>query len=160
MHRHALSDTQWCRVQRVLPPRKAGPESTRGDRLFVEAVLYRARTGLPWRDLPERFGPWKTVYNRFSNWSGRGHWARIFQELQIGVDKVGAIMDGSVVRAHQDSSGGKGGSSVTLSVALVGANTPRCMLSSTPWDVRSTSRSRKGNSEAAAARPGEFLTGV
>jgi transposase len=50
-----------------------------GDRLFVEAVLFRAKTGLPWRDLPERFGPWKSVYNRFSNWARKGHWLTIFK---------------------------------------------------------------------------------
>jgi len=56
MHRHALTDEQWRRLQAVLPKQKAGPEATRGDRVFIEAVLFRAKTGLPW--LPERFGPW------------------------------------------------------------------------------------------------------
>jgi len=56
----------------------------------VEAVLYRAKTGLPWRDLPERFGPWKTVYNRFANWSRKGHWERIFRLVQYEVDQQGA----------------------------------------------------------------------
>lgn len=55
-----------------MPRQRAGPKAKLGDRLFIEAVLYRARTGLPWRDLPERFGPWKTVYNRFYNWAKRG----------------------------------------------------------------------------------------
>ena len=58
----------------------------RGDRLFIEAVLYRAKTGMPWRDLPDRFGPWKSVYNRFDNWAKKGHWATIFRELQLKVD--------------------------------------------------------------------------
>jgi transposase len=144
MHRHALSDAEWLRLRPVLPPRKAGPESTRGDRLFVDAVLYRARTGSPWRDLPERFGPWKTVYNRFSNWARKGHWATIFKELQCEVDEVGTIVDGSVVRAHQDSAGGKGGSSVTLSGVLVEACPRSYTRSSTRAGDRSTSRSRKG----------------
>jgi len=72
----------------------------------VEAVLYRAKTGLPWRDLPERFGPWKTVYNRFANWSRKGHWERIFRLVQYEVDQEGCIVDGSIVRAHQDASSG------------------------------------------------------
>jgi transposase len=109
MHRHALTDAQWHRLQRVLPRQRAGPASTRGDRLFIEAVPYRAKTGSPWRDLPERFGPWKSVYNRFSNWARRGHWAAIFRELQFEIDDTGSIVDGSVIRAHQDASGGKGG---------------------------------------------------
>jgi transposase len=145
MHRHALSDAQWHRLQRVLPRQRAGPASTLGDRLFIEAVLYRAKTGLPWRDLPERFGPWKSVYNRFSNWAQRGHWTAIFQELQVEVDETGSIVDGSVIRAHQDASGGKGGSNEMLWAALEEAFRPSSTPSSTPKDARSTSRSRRGS---------------
>ena len=72
MHRHALTEAQWARLLPLLPRQVSGPKVTRGDRLFIEAVLFRAKTGLPWRDLPERFGPWKSVYNRFSNWARRG----------------------------------------------------------------------------------------
>src|SRR5258708_5690622 len=108
MRRHALTEEHWRRLQKVLPEQKTGPASTLGDRQFIEAVLFRAKTGMPWRDLPERFGPWKSVYNRFNNWARRGHWATIFKELQLEIDDVGSIVDGSVVRAHQDASGGKG----------------------------------------------------
>jgi transposase len=143
MQRHALTDAQWHRVQRVLPKQKAGPEATRGDRLFVEAVLFRAKTGLPWRDLPERFGPWKSVYNRFSNWAKKGHWAVIFRELQLEVDETGSIVDGSVVRAHQDASGGKGGSNAMLWDALEEVFRQSSTPSPTPKAARSTSRSRR-----------------
>lgn len=119
MHRHALSDEQWTRLEPLLPKRSQGRTSTRGDRLFVDAVLFRAKTGVPWRDLPERFGPWKSVYNRFAHWAAKDHWARIFQELQLEVDETGSIVDGSVVRAHQDAAGGKGGSNKMLWDALV-----------------------------------------
>ena len=145
MQRHALTDAQWRRVQRVLPKQKAGPEATRGDRLFIEAVLFRAKTGMPWRDLPERFGPWKSVYNRFSNWAKKGHWQVIFRELQIEVDEAGSILDGSVVRAHQDASGGKGGSNATLWAALEEVFRPSSTPLSTPRAARSTSRSRRGS---------------
>jgi transposase len=118
MHRHALTKAQWSKLQPLLPPQKTGPRPKLGDRQFVEAVLFRAKTGLQWRDLPERFGPWKTVYNRFSRWALRGHWAVIFRELQLEVDETGSIVDGSVVRAHQDASGGKGGSDAMLWAAL------------------------------------------
>lgn len=142
MQRHALSDSQWRRLKRVLPPQRSGPASALGDRLFIEAVLYRAKTGMPWRDLPERFGPWKSVYNRFSNWARRGHWVAIFRELQFEVDETGSIVDGSVIRAHQDASGGKGGSNAmlwdTLEEAFRRSSTP----SSTRKGDRSTSRSR------------------
>jgi transposase len=145
MHRHALSDAEWRRVQRVLPKQKSGPAALLGDRLFIEAVLFRAKTGLPWRDLPERFGHWKSVYNRFSNWSRKGHWATIFRELQFEIDETGSIVDGSVVRAHQDASGGKGGSNAMLWAALEEVFRPRSMPSSTPKVDQSTSRSRKGS---------------
>lgn len=145
MQRHALTDAQWRRLQRVLPKQKAGPAATRGDRLFIEAVLFRAKTGLPWRDLPERFGPWKSVYNRFSNWAKKGHWATIFHELQLEVDETGSIVDGSVVRAHQDASGGKGGSNEMLWAALEEVFRPSSTPSSTPKHARSTSRSRRGS---------------
>jgi transposase len=118
MHRHALTDEQWERLHQVLPRQRSGPKATRGDRLFVDAVIYRAKTGISWRDLPDRFGPWKSVYNRFSNWARRDVWAKVFKALQVRVDKSGYIVDGSVIRAHQDASGGKGGSNETLWVVL------------------------------------------
>ena len=140
MHRHALTDEQWRRLQRVLPPQRSGPAAIRGDRLFIEAVLFRAKTGMPWRDLPERFGPWKSVFNRFSNWARKGHWAVVFRELQLEVDETGSIVDGSVVRAHQDASGGKGGSDAMLWATLEEAFRQSSTPSSTPSRGRSTSR--------------------
>jgi len=143
-HRYALTDAQWRRLQRVLPKQPSGPASHLGDRLFIEAVLFRDKTGLPWRDLPERFGPWKSVYNRFANWARRGHWAAIFKELQLEVDETGSIVDGSVVRAHQDASGGKGGSSATLWVVLEEASPPKSTPSSPSKAGHSTSQSHRG----------------
>src|SRR5690349_1393302 len=145
MHRHALSDEQWDRVRRVIPAQGSGPAAELGDRSFVDAVIYRARTGIPWRDLPERFGPWKSVYNRFRNWSRKGQWEAIFKALQVEVDDEGCIVDGSVVRAHQDAAGGKGGSSAMLWAALEEVFQPRSTRSSTSEQGRSTSRSRRGN---------------
>src|SRR5262249_9762591 len=144
MHRHALTDEQWRRLQAILPKQKAGPEATRGARLFIEAVPYRAKPGMPWRDLPERFGPWKSVYNRFSNWAKKGYWATIFKELQLEVDETGSIVDGSVVRAHQDASGGKGGSNSMLWDALEEVVRQNSTPSRPQRAGRSTSRSRRG----------------
>jgi transposase len=144
MRRHALTDDQWRRLQKILPEQKTGPASTLGDRVFIEAVLFRAKTGMPWRDLPERFGPWKSVYNRFNNWAKKGHWEAIFRELQIEVDHEGSIVDGSIVRAHQDASGGKGGSDAMLWAVLEEAFQRSSTPSSTRRGDRSTSRSHRG----------------
>jgi transposase len=140
MHRHALTDAQWQKLQRVLPSRRTGPASLKGDRLFVDAVLYRAKTGMSWRDLPERFGPWKSIYNRFSNWSRRGVWAHVFKALQLDIDETGSIVDASVIRAHQDAAGGKGGSNEMLWAALEEVFRPSSTPSSTVKRGRSTSR--------------------
>jgi transposase len=136
VHRHALTDQQWERLQGQLPTRRPGPASKLGDRRFIDAVLYRAKTGCPWRDLPERFGPWNSVYNRFYNWAERGVWERIFKALQFEVDETGSSIDASVIRAHQDASGGKGGSSPTawavLEAVFQRRSTPLSMLRRDP----------------------------
>ena len=138
MHRHALTDEQWKRLEPVLPKRRTGPKAQ--DREFIDAVLYRAKTGVAWRDLPERFGPWKSIYNRFSNWARRGLWDEIFKALRIEVDDTGSIVDASVIRAHQDASGGKGGSDAMLWAALEEVFQLRSTQSSTRKRGRSTSR--------------------
>ena len=140
MHRHALTDEQWERLEPVLPKQRFGPKSKIGDSQFIDAVLYRGKTGVPWRDLPERFGPWKSVYNRFNNWSKQGHWTRIFKLLRVRIDKTGSIVDGSSVRAHQDASGGKGGSSQIVWVVVEEASRRRSTPSPMEKDARSTSR--------------------
>lgn len=144
-HRHALTDAQWALVQLTLPKRR-GPNAKIGDRAFLDAVLYRAKTGIPWRDLPERFGPWKTVYNRFTVWSHRGYWAAILKALQLEEDEDGVIIDASIVRAHQDAAGGKGGSSGTLWVVHVVDSPRKSTRSSTRRGGHAISESHPGNS--------------
>jgi putative transposase len=141
MQRHALTDAQWAKLQTVLPKQKAGRHSRNGDRMFIDAVLYRAKTGIQWRDLPERFGKWKTVYNRFSNWAQRGWWEQIFKALQLQVDESHCIIDGSYVRAHQDAAGGKGGSEKMLWAIVEAAFQAKFMHSLTPKPSRSISHS-------------------
>jgi transposase len=75
------------------------------NRLFVEAVLYRYRTGMPWRDLPERFGDGIKIDLRLSRWAKSGVWERIFQHLADDADNEYAIIEGTIVRAHQHSTG-------------------------------------------------------
>jgi len=77
------------------------------NRLFVEAVLYRYRAGMPRRDLPKRFGPWKNVHTRFSRWSKSGIWDRAFKHLAAEADNEYAMNDSTIVRAYQHSAGAK-----------------------------------------------------
>jgi transposase len=140
VHRHALTDEQWAQLEPLLPRRSQGRHATLGDRLFVDAVIYRAKTGIPWRDLPERFGTWKSNYNRFRNWAVKGVWVQVFRELRIDPDDTASIVDGTTVRAHQDASGGKGGSKRTRSGGLGEVSPPRSTRSSTRKGARSTSR--------------------
>ena len=82
MRRYALRDDQWERIEGLLPGREGHVGVTPKDnRLFVEAVLYRYRAGVPWRDLPERFGDWKQVHTRFGRWAEGGVWARVVRHM-------------------------------------------------------------------------------
>jgi transposase len=106
MRRYALRDDQWERIKDWLPGQPGTVGVTASDnRLFVEAVLYRYRAGIPWRDLPERFGDWKNVHRRFSRWAASGVWERIFRRLAEDADNEYAMIDSTVVRAHQHSAG-------------------------------------------------------
>jgi len=108
MRRYALRDDQWNRIEHVLPGRPGSVGVTATDnRLFVEAVLFRYRAGIPWRDLPERFGDWKNVHRRFSRWARRGVWQRLFELLAEDADNEYAMIDSTIVRAHQHSAGAK-----------------------------------------------------
>ena len=75
------------------------------NRLFVEAVLYRYPAGIPWRDLPERFGDWKQVHTRHTRWAKSGVWERVFKALAADADNEYAMIDSTIVRAHQYSAG-------------------------------------------------------
>lgn len=113
MRRHELTDEQWAKIESILDLSRPGPKPEIGDRQFINAVLYRAKTGIPWRDLPERYGPWKSVYNRFNNWSKAGVWELLFAALSIELDEEdeeGSIVDVTIVRAHLDAAGEEGGS--------------------------------------------------
>jgi transposase len=108
MRRYALRDDQWERIKDLLPGREGHVGVTANDnRLFVEAVLYRYRAGIPWRDLPERFGFWKAVHTRFSRWAVSGVWKQVFQHLAEEADNEYAMIDSTIVRAHQHSAGAK-----------------------------------------------------
>ena len=107
--RRVLDDRKWKKVSAFLAKDAGAGRPGRDDRNFLEAVLWWRRTGVPWRDLPAEFGPWKTVFNRFDRWSKTGKWARLFHYLQTDVDNEWQSVDSTANRVHQHGSGGKGG---------------------------------------------------
>lgn len=108
--RYALRDDQWDRIKDLLPGRKGTVGVTaRNNRLFVEAVLYRYRAGIPWRDLPERFGDYRVIHTRHMRWSRKGVWEKVFKHLADEADNEYASIDATIVRAHQHAAGAKGG---------------------------------------------------
>src|SRR5215207_3738613 len=111
-----LTTEQWARLAPHLPPqRPVTGKPNRDHRTVVEAICWRLRTGAPWRDLPERYGPWQTAYSRFRRWRLAGVWDRILAALQAGADALGDLdwslhfVDGTVVRAHPHAAGAKKG---------------------------------------------------
>ena len=104
--RYALRDDQWSRIKDLLPGRQETVGVTAKDnRLFIDAVLYRYRAGIPWRDLPERFGDFRVIHTRHSRWAKTGVWKRIFEDLAKDSDNEYAMIDSTIVRAHQHSAG-------------------------------------------------------
>src|SRR5215813_2342325 len=99
--RHAISDQDFERIKGLLPGKAGDPGVTaRDNRLFIDAVLWIAKTGAAWRDLPQRFGNWNSVWKRFSRWARKGRWEEVFRHLQ-DPDLEWLILDSTVVRAHQ-----------------------------------------------------------
>ena len=113
--RPQLSDEQWKQVQLVIEAERRAGRRGRDDRRFVEAVLWWRRTGVPWRDLPIDFGPWKTIFNRFDRWSKKGRWLRLFESFRVDPDNEWQSIDSTTNRAHQHAAGGKGGPRPTRS---------------------------------------------
>ena len=124
--RHELTDEQWERLQPLVPPQRTGKPGRppRDHRRMINGMLWIAKTGVPWRDLPERYGPWHSVASRFYRWRRAGHWGRILAALQIRVDASGHLdwsahfVDGTVVRAHQHAAGARTGEGGAATQAL------------------------------------------
>jgi transposase len=108
LDRSLLTDGQWKRVAALVPGKKGDPGRTGEDnRLFVEAVLWIVRTGAPWRDLPEAFGKWFSVWKRFRRWALNGAFERIFEALSQDPDFEYALIDGTIVKVHRHGTGAK-----------------------------------------------------
>lgn len=112
MGRGDLSDAEWERLRPFLPVSNRRCGRWRDHRQVIDGILHRVRTGVQWRDLPERFGPWKTVYERHRLWSVDGTWERLLQQVQASHDAAGEIdwnisVDSTIVRAHQHAAGAR-----------------------------------------------------
>ena len=113
--RHTLTDTQWRKIEGLFPKRKKMGRPPRDNRQVVNGILWILKTGSPWRDLKESYGPWQTIYDRFRKWTREGLWDKILKQLQADFQSKGKIdwklfsIDGSNIRAHKSAGGARKG---------------------------------------------------
>jgi transposase len=120
--RTVLTDVQWERIAPLLPGKEGDPgRSGEDNRRFVEGVLWIVRTGAPWRDLPESFGKWSSVWKRFRRWALKGVFEKLFQALSHEPDFEYALIDGTIIKVHRHATGAKGGLSIRPSAARAAA---------------------------------------
>jgi transposase len=129
VRRHELSDAQWARLAPLLPPqRPATGRPAHDHRTIINGILWRLATGVPWRDLPKRYGSWQTVYSRFRRWQQAGVWDRLLAAVQAEADARGDVdwrqhfLDSTTVRAHQHAAGAKKGAVTRPSAAPAAAS--------------------------------------
>ena len=136
MRRHEIKDDQWERIEHLLPGKAGDRGVTADNRLFINAVFWIGKTGAPWRDLPERFGKWNSVFQRFNRWSQKGVWQKVMEALSEEADLEWLLIDSTVIRAHQHAAGKKGGK-LKKNLAGPGADSVlRCMSLSMPSVIR------------------------
>src|SRR6202795_3478716 len=138
MARFDLTDAEWSIIAPLLPGAE-GKKNGRprpDDRKILNGIFFVLRTGMPWRDLPERYGPYTTVYNRFNRWSRRGIWKRIFDALASKSRDSLYLIDSTIVKAHRAASGAKGGSKSRRSASVAAGAPRKFMPSSTARAVR------------------------
>jgi len=113
--RYELTAAQWKRLEPRLPGKAGDPGRTAVDnQLFVNGVLWVLRSGAHWCDLPERYGKWKSVHQRFARWAKAGVWERVFEALIDDAENEYLMLDTTLVRAHQQAATGKGGATTRL----------------------------------------------
>ena len=113
MRRHEISEEKWKKIKELFPPERKpqGGRPGKSNREMLNAMLHWLNTGVPWRDLPERFGPWQSVYSRFRAWTKAGVWENILATLieQDLVDETTLMLDSTTIKVHQHASGVKKG---------------------------------------------------
>ena len=112
--RGELTEAAWAVIEPLLPGNGGRGKPWADHRRVVNGILWKLRTGAPWRDLPERYGPWQTCYDRFARWRRDGTWDRLLAHAQTKSDAVGEVVwevgiDSTVVRAHQHAAGARKG---------------------------------------------------
>ena len=135
--RFDLSDEEWALLEPLMP--RSRQSARADDRKVMNAIFYVLRTGMPWRDLPDRYGPYTTAYNRFNRWSRRGIWKKIFDRLASKSRDSLYLIDSTIVKAHRAASGAKGGRKIRRSASAAGGGARKSTPSSTPKAARSTS---------------------
>ena len=118
MARFELSDAEWSVIAPLLPNKPRGVPRV-DDRRVLNGIFYILRTGAPWRDVPDRYGPYTTVYNRYNRWAKAGVFLRIFEALSAQSPDSLHLIDSSIVRAHQHAAGGNKGVRITPLSVLV-----------------------------------------
>jgi len=116
MARFDLTDDEWAVIDPLLPVQGREPKR-KDDRTILNGIFYILRTGAPWRDLPDRYGPHTTVYNRYLRWTKRGIWTGIFEALSMQCKDALVFVDSAIIKAHRAAAGAKGGNWRKVSVA-------------------------------------------
>lgn len=117
LRRYELTDQEWEQIASLLPPEKTGKPGrpSKDNRTMLNGMVWTARSGAPWRDLPERYGPWNSVYSRFRKWIDDGILDNIFRVLSLEAELYELSLDATIVQAHQHSAGAKKGGLQTKS---------------------------------------------
>jgi transposase len=128
--RYELTEFEWAVIEAALPRGRPGPKR-KDDRRVMNGIFWVLRTGAPWRDLPERYGPYTTVYNRFNRWRKAGVWERLMDAVTKAHDGQVQMIDSSVVRVHQHASGPKKRVEIVVLGAAAEVSRPRSTRAST-----------------------------
>ena len=123
---YRLSDAEWIAIEPHLPKGRRGARRV-DDRRVISGIVHMLKTGARWRDCPDEYGPYTTIYNRFNRWSRQGVWSEIFYALTGQSDIVTAAIDSTHVKAHRSAAGAKGGRSNRLSDVRAADGLPRFM---------------------------------